>query len=184
LKLVNNGQIPEIKNILMNSEKFEIIPEYRLKKYFKYFLFSIGLILIVTPFLIKNYEVLYFIGFIFIISGLLFTLFNSKQYMRINQDLIEFESRSNVKEFDNKIIIHFDEIKEVYFLKRQFLILGGRDPHADIDAQTLYNDNRIVFYLRNQKCKTITQTGKLEDFKKAYSIIKMQTRIIYIIIKY
>jgi len=156
----------------MENEKFEIIPGYLFKTYFKYSLFSIGLILIITPLLIDDYEVLYFFGLILMIIGLLIAIFTTKQYLRINHDLIEFESKSIVKDFNQYITIHFEDIEEVFFLKRQFLVLGGRDPLADADAQTLYNENRMVFLLKDNKSKTILQTGKLKDFKNAYAIIK------------
>lgn len=154
--------------------KFEIIPEYRFKSYFKYFIFSIGVILSLIPLIISDYEVLSFFGLIIIIIGLFYILFMSKQYLRINNDLITFESKRIVKEFSQLISIDINTIKDVYFLKRQFLIFGGRSPIADADAQRLYNENRIVFVLKDKKSETIMQTGKLEDFKKAYTMIKLR----------
>ncbi|WNH09753.1 hypothetical protein [Thalassobellus suaedae] len=86
--------------------------------------------------------------------------------------MIAFNSKSLVKEFDKSIFIPFKDIKKIYFLKRQFLIFGGRSPIADADAQRLYNENRIVFLLEDNKSETIFQVGKLKDFKKAYNIIE------------
>ncbi len=131
-----------------------------------------GLIFMIIPLVIDNYEVFSFFGLILIIIGLFFTVFTLKQCLTINNDQVKFESKCIIKDFEESIIIPFDNIREVYFFKRQFLILGGRSPIADADAQTLYNENRIVFILGDKESKTIMQTGKLEDFKKAYSIIK------------
>ena len=152
--------------------KFEIIPAYRFKEYFKYSIFSIGLILIIVPTIINDYDVFLFFGLIVIIIGLLITVFSSKQCLKINQELIEFESKSIVKEFSQSISISFNDIDKIFFLRRQFLIFGGRSPIVDASAQTLYNENRIVFILKDNKSETIKQVGKIEEFKKAYSIIK------------
>ena len=152
--------------------KFEIIPEYRFKNYFKYSIFAIGLILIIIPTIISDYDVLSFFGLIIMIIGLLITLFSSKQYLSIDQEFIEFESKSIVKEFSKSISISFNDIEKIFFLRRQFLILGGRSPIADADAQTLYNENRIVFVLKDNKSETIKQVGKIKEFKTAYSMIK------------
>ncbi len=156
----------------MKNSDFKIEPEYKFKTYFKYFFFLAGIVLVIIPLIIDNYDVLSFLGLVSIIIGLIFTVFASKQYLRINRDQIEFESKSIIKEFSKLLTIKFADINEVHFLKRQFLIFGGRNPVADADAQTLYNENRIVFLLKNKKSETIMQTGKLEEFRKAYDIIK------------
>ena len=156
----------------MGYSKFEITPEYRFKTFLKYFLLLLGLILIIIPLATSSYDVLSFLGMISIILGLLFTVFTSKRYLKINNIQIEFESKSVIKDFSKTVTIPFVDIDEVHFLKRQFLIFGGRNPIADADAQTLYNENRIVFLLKSKKSETIAQVGKLEDFKKAYTIMK------------
>ncbi|MFL1010532.1 hypothetical protein ACIEHO_00320 [Jejuia sp. DST062] len=92
--------------------------------------------------------------------------------MRINNEFVEFESKSFVPEFNKTIRIRLNDIERTIFLKRQFLIFGGRSPIADADAQTLYNENRIVFLLKNGQSETILQTGRLFEFKTAYSLIK------------
>lgn len=161
----------------MDDLKFEIIPAYRFKSYFKYLLFSIGLILIAISSINGSYDVLSFLGLILIIAGVLFILFTSKQYLKINHDAVEFKSKSIIKEFSQSITIKFDEVKEVYFLKRQFLLFGGRNPIADADAQTLYNENRVLFILNDNKQETIKQVGSLNDFKKAFELIKKRIEI-------
>lgn len=156
----------------MSNTYFEITPEYRFKSYLKYTLFSTGVVLIIIQLIINTVEVLSFLGLVVIIAGLLFTLFTSKQYLKINRDQIEFESKSIIKEFSKSQTIRFVDIEKVYFLKKQFLIFGGRNPVADASAQTLYNANRIVFLLKDKRSTTIVQTGKLKDFKRAFEIIK------------
>ena len=156
----------------MTNSNFRIEPEYRFKTYIKYFFFVASVFLIIIPLVIDNYDVLTFLGLISTILGLVFTVFTSKQYLKISRDQIEFESKSIIKEFSKSLTIKFADINEVYFLKRQFLILGGRNPYADADAQTLYNENRIVFRLKDKKSEMIMQTGKLTEFRKAFEIIK------------
>ncbi|UOR30050.1 hypothetical protein GSB9_03330 [Flavobacteriaceae bacterium GSB9] len=92
--------------------------------------------------------------------------------MIINNEFVEFESKSIVSEFNKFIRIRFSDIERAVFLKRQFLIFGGRSPIADADAQTLYNENRIVFLLKNGQSQTVFQTGKLKEFKEAHSLIQ------------
>ncbi|WP_406967465.1 hypothetical protein [Flavisericum labens] len=126
----------------------------------------------VIPIFIKNYEELSFFGLIIVFISTLFALFSSKNYLRINNEFVEFESKSFVPEFNKTIRIRLNDIERTIFLKRQFLIFGGRSPIADADAQTLYNENRIVFLLKNGQSETILQTGRLFEFKTAYSLIK------------
>jgi hypothetical protein len=151
----------------MNNVKFEIKPDYKLKQNIKMLIFLLGLTLFITPAFIKN-ESFYFFGLILMFIGLLLHLFISKEHLKVNQNSIEFESKSIINEFNKSISIPFDTIKEVNFFKRQFLIFGGQS----IISPTLYFENRIVFIIENNRTETITQIGKLSDFKKAYSIIK------------
>ena len=156
----------------MNNPKFEIIPEYQFAKYFQYLIFSIAFLFLITPIIINEYEVLSFFGLILIFIGLAVKIFTSKRSLKINQELIKFDSKSIVKEFSKSVSINFNDIEKIFFLKRQFLILGGRSPIADVSEQTLYNENRIVFILKDNKNETILQVGKINEFKKAYSIIE------------
>lgn len=126
----------------------------------------------VIPIFIKNYEVLSFFGLILIFISALLALFSSKNYLRINNEFVEFESKSIVPEFNKLIRIRFKDIKKAVFLKRQFLIFGGRSPIADADAQTLYNENRIVFHIKNGQSETILQIRNLVEFKFAFFLIR------------
>jgi len=156
----------------MNSLKFEIRSEFKLISYIKTTLLFIGLTCFISAFVYQGYDILYFLGFIAVFIGLLFYFLTSKETLKISEDIIEYNSISLIKEFDKSISIPFKDIKSVYFLKRQFLIFGGRSPIADADAQRLYNENRMVFVLENNKSETILQVGKLYDFKKAFNSIK------------
>ncbi|WNH11760.1 hypothetical protein [Thalassobellus suaedae] len=156
----------------MDRIKFEVKSAFKFTSYIKTTLLFIGLTCFITAFVYQGYDVLYFLGFITLFIALLFFLFSSKEQLQISQDLIAFNSKSLAKEFDKSISIPFKDIKKSYFLKRQFLIFGGRSPIADADAQRLYNENRIVFLLEDNKSETIFQVGKLKDFKKAYNIIE------------
>jgi len=156
----------------MNSTKFEIKSEFKLIFYIKTTLLLIGLTCFITAFINKQQDLLYFLGLIALFIALVLFLFSSKEQLIITPNTIVYNSKSLVKEFNKSISIPFKDMKNVYFLKRQFLIFGGRSPIADADAQRLYNENRMVFVLENNKSETILQVGKLNDFKKAYNIIE------------
>ena len=156
----------------MENTTFKIVSKNKQITNFKNVLFIIGFLCSVLPFFIKNYEVLSFFGLIIIFIGALFALFSSKNCLIINNEFVEFESKSIVSEFNKFIRIRFSDIERAVFLKRQFLIFGGRSPIADADAQTLYNENRIVFLLKNGQSQTVFQTGKLKEFKEAHSLIQ------------
>lgn len=161
---------------MINTE-FDIIPKYKFKTYFGSILLIIGFFLIIISFLFKNFDGYRFLGFLLIIIGGAFIIFTSKRYLRFTEKSIEFESKSIIKDFCKSISIEFDNIEEVLFLKRQFLILGARNPIADADAQTLYHENRIAFKLKNGKIEIIPQTGKIRGFKNAFNFVKSKTKI-------
>ena len=121
----------------MKTEIYKLESDNRCKNYLKYFLFGAGIILFSISFIVKNLEVLSFLGFLPIMLGLAITLFTTKQYLRIYTDQIEYESISIIKGFSKSMELRFSDINEVHFLKRQFLILGGRNPYAEADTQTL-----------------------------------------------
>lgn len=156
----------------MTSINFEIKSEAKINAYLKILFFAVGFLFFIMAAIYKAFEILYFFGLITIFIALLLHLFSSKKHLKISQDHIEFNLKSCIKEFNKSVSIPFKAIKNVYFLKRQFLIFGGRSPIADADAQRLYNENRIIFVLDNNRSETIMQLGKLSDFKKGFTIIK------------
>ena len=110
---------------------FEIIPEYRFKTHFKFLLFSIGFVLIISSLIIEDLAELEFIGVIPIIIGGLHAVFTSKKYLRINKDTIELESKSIVKDFNESTVINFKNIEEVFYRDRQIILLNifaSREP--------------------------------------------------------
>lgn len=156
----------------MDKTNYDIIPEYRFKMHIKYLIFSLGILSIMFSFFFQGYEFLSFLGLIIIIIGGLYTIFTTKRFLRINNEEIKYEEKSVLKDFGKSFTIRFEEVDELYFLKKQFLILGGRNPYADADTQTLYNENRIVFKMKNSKGKVIPRVGKKEEFQKAFKFIR------------
>lgn len=149
---------------------FEIKPDYRLRNFIRYAFFAIGFVFILVT--IFNHDRGYlFLAIISIAIGGFISIFSSKKHLTINDKSIILKTKNLIDESDS-VSIDFSNIERVDFCNRQMLFLGGRNPLADADAQTMYNENRIIFTLKDNSQKVIMQVGKIEDFKNAFTLIK------------
>lgn len=125
---------------------------------------AVGLMSGVASFVFDSLSGLTFFGIMFLFFGGLIAVFGARNKLIITDDKIVFTSENLVKDFNKTVVVDLAELEHVDFLKRQFLILGGRNPLADADAQTMFNQNRMVFYLRHKRPVVINQVGKPGEF--------------------
>ena len=159
----------------MSYSKFTITPEYRFKKMFSKLLFAIGLALILFSVFAHDGGISTFVGVIFIIVGLFYLLFSSKNYLTIDNQIIIFEKIGFVKVFnDEKMIIKLIDINDVFYIKRQIKLgnFFGSNPYADWEDRRIINLERIVIKLNEKNEKTILRLGDKERFHQAYELIK------------
>ena len=150
---------------------YKIIQDNWYKNAFRHSLFTIGIIVFISDLIVNKTPKLLFFALLPIAAGGLLTLFSAKRKLFIYEGSILYENKSIIDSSDS-FSLDFGDIIKVRFLKKQFLLLGGRNPMADADAQTLAHQNRIVMTLNDNSEKVIPQIGELEDFKKAFAIIK------------
>ena len=151
----------------------KIEPEYKVRNTIRITLFTIGFALILLEVIFKETEGLYFFSVIMFGVGGFISVFSSKNRLIIDKKLITVETKSII-DGAKTLQIEFSNIKNVRFLKKQFLLLGGRNPLADADAQTLYHTNRIVLTTKEDMEEVIRQIGALRRFKEAFSIIEQE----------
>ena len=128
----------------MREIKFDIRPNYRSKTLIQSILIVIGVLMIFYSLFTNDGGLYVFLGFIVVIIDIIFAVFSHRRTLIINEDGVSFNSNHLIKGFGEEFKLLFEEIEDIDFAKGKILWLGGRNPIADADVQTLHSVTRII----------------------------------------